>query len=164
MGYYYSTYFAYGVHVPQEQWRTSYVVEEGKRIDGVIAGLGLRTNGTKVAHLSAGPYDADMFFLIIDIDGLDSAVAPGTGCPEPGGPSFLELQALIATLAQFRVVGVDVMEVLPAVDCHDITAIAAAKLVRECALAFAARPLRHSPQLGRGSGGADGPTPAPERP
>jgi agmatinase len=80
-------------------------------------------------------------YLTIDIDGLDSAVAPGTGCPEPGGPSFLELQTLIATLARYQVVAVDIMEVLPAVDCNDITAIAAAKLVRETALAFGTRPL-----------------------
>jgi agmatinase len=83
-------------------------------------------------------------YLTIDIDGLDPACAPGTGCPEPGGATFAEVMGLIAALARCDVVGVDVMEVLPAVDTNDITSVAAAKLVREMALAFA----RRTPQRG----------------
>ncbi len=75
-------------------------------------------------------------YLTIDIDVLDPASAPGTGCPEPGGPSFAELMELLRALADCRVVGCDVMEVLPAVDSNDIASVAAAKLVRELALEF----------------------------
>jgi agmatinase len=76
-------------------------------------------------------------YLTIDIDVLDPSSAPGTGCPEPGGPTFAELWAFIASLHDLDVVAMDVMEVLPAADVNDITSIAAAKLVRDGALLFA---------------------------
>jgi agmatinase len=75
-------------------------------------------------------------YLSIDIDVLDPSCAPGTGCPEPGGVSFADLMGLIYSLRGLNVVGVDVVEVLPSVDVNDITSAAAAKIVRECALAF----------------------------
>lgn len=78
-------------------------------------------------------------YLTIDIDVLDPAYAPGTGCPEPGGPNFSELLDVLYALRASRVVAVDVMEVLPAADHGDITSVAAAKLVREAALLFGMR-------------------------
>ncbi len=78
-------------------------------------------------------------YLTIDIDVLDPAGAPGTGCPEPGGPSFVDLWAFICDLRDLNVVACDVMEVLPAADVNDITSIAAAKLIRDVALLFEAR-------------------------
>jgi agmatinase len=75
-------------------------------------------------------------YLSIDIDVLDPAHAPGTGCPEPGGVTFRELQAFLHGLAGLRVVAMDVMEVSPNLDGANITAAAAAKLVREAILLF----------------------------
>lgn len=75
-------------------------------------------------------------YLSIDIDVLDPSAAPGTGCPEPGGPTFVELQEFLYSLADLRVIGADIMEVLPACDPADITALAAAKLARELLLEF----------------------------
>jgi agmatinase len=78
-------------------------------------------------------------YLTIDIDVLDPSCAPGTGCPEPGGAQFSELVELVYSLRDMHVVAIDITEVLPSVDVNDITSVAAAKLVRECALAFAPR-------------------------
>lgn len=75
-------------------------------------------------------------YVSIDIDVLDPAHGPGTGCPEPGGVTFRELQAFVHGLARLRVVGLDLMEVSPQVDPSNITAAAAAKLVREAILLF----------------------------
>jgi agmatinase len=75
-------------------------------------------------------------YVSIDIDVLDPAHAPGTGCPEPGGVTFRELAAFVYGLAGLNVVGVDVMEVSPELDAANITAAAAAKLVREAVLLF----------------------------
>jgi len=75
-------------------------------------------------------------YVSIDIDVLDPAHAPGTGCPEPGGVTFRELAAFLHGLAGLRVVGLDVMEVSPQIDPANITAAAAAKLVREAILLF----------------------------
>jgi agmatinase len=75
-------------------------------------------------------------YLSIDIDVLDPAHAPGTGCPEPGGVTFRELAGFLHALEGLHVVGMDVMEVSPSLDPANITAAAAAKLVREAILLF----------------------------
>jgi agmatinase len=75
-------------------------------------------------------------YVSIDIDVLDPAHAPGTGCPEPGGVTFRELAAFLYSLEGLRVVALDVMEVAPNLDGANITAAAAAKLVREAILLF----------------------------
>jgi agmatinase len=75
-------------------------------------------------------------YVTIDIDVLDPSCAPGTGCPEPGGATFNELAAFLYSLQAFRVVGLDVVEVLPAADVNDVTSAAAAKLIREAVLLF----------------------------
>lgn len=73
-------------------------------------------------------------YLSVDIDVLDPAHAPGTGCPEPGGASFRELEDCLHGLADLRVVAVDVVEVAPRLDPSGATGVAAAKLVREAIL------------------------------
>ena len=77
-------------------------------------------------------------YVSIDIDVLDPAHAPGTGCPEPGGVTFRELATFLYDLEGLRVVALDVMEVSPNLDAANITAAAAAKLVREAILLFGA--------------------------
>jgi agmatinase len=75
-------------------------------------------------------------YLSIDIDVLDPAHAPGTGCPEPGGVTFRELAAFLYSLDGLNLRAMDVMEVAPLVDAPNITAAAAAKLIREAVLLF----------------------------
>jgi agmatinase len=75
-------------------------------------------------------------YVSIDIDVLDPAYAPGTGCPEPGGVTFRELAAFVYGLESLNVVALDVMEVAPSLEASNITAAAAAKLVREAILLF----------------------------
>ncbi len=77
-------------------------------------------------------------YVSIDIDVLDPAHAPGTGCPEPGGVTFRELAAFLYGLEGLNVVGLDVMEVSPNLEAANITAAAAAKLAREAILLFGA--------------------------
>jgi len=77
-------------------------------------------------------------YVSIDIDVLDPAHAPGTGCPEPGGVTFRELAAFLVSLEGLHVVALDVMEVSPNLDAANITAAAAAKLIREAILLFGA--------------------------
>jgi len=77
-------------------------------------------------------------YVSVDIDVLDPAHAPGTGCPEPGGVTFRELATFLYSLEGLRVVALDVMEVSPNLDAANITAAASAKLVREAILLFGA--------------------------
>jgi len=79
---------------------------------------------------------AQPVYLSIDIDVLDPGVAPGTGLPEPGGVSFRELADFFYALAPCNVVALDVVEVAPNLDPSEVTAAAAAKLVREGVLLF----------------------------
>jgi agmatinase len=75
-------------------------------------------------------------YLSVDIDVLDPAVAPGTGNPEPDGASYAELFAALRDLAGCQIVGMDVVEVAPALDPSGRTAVVAASLIREMVLLF----------------------------
>ena len=68
-------------------------------------------------------------YVSVDIDVLDPAHAPGTGTPEAGGLTSRELLALLRGLDGASVVGSDVVEVAPAYDHAEITAIAAAHVL-----------------------------------
>ena len=70
-------------------------------------------------------------YVSIDIDVLDPAHAPGTGTPEPGGLTSRELLATLRALDGVHLVGADVVEVAPAYDHAEITALAAATMVWE---------------------------------
>jgi agmatinase len=72
-------------------------------------------------------------FVTVDIDVLDPAYAPGTGTPEPGGMTTLELLwACREVASSVELVGADVVEVIPTeVGSADITALAADRIVRE---------------------------------
>ncbi|HYZ62312.1 MAG TPA: agmatinase [Acetobacteraceae bacterium] len=70
-------------------------------------------------------------YLSFDIDALDPAFAPGTGTPEIGGLASWQVQAVLRRLGGVRFVGMDVVEVAPAYDVAEITALAAATVVWE---------------------------------
>ncbi|WP_193043135.1 agmatinase [Mycolicibacterium baixiangningiae] len=70
-------------------------------------------------------------YVSVDIDVLDPAHAPGTGTPEAGGMSSRELLEVVRGLDAVNLVGVDVVEVSPAYDHAEITAIAAANVAWE---------------------------------
>jgi agmatinase len=70
-------------------------------------------------------------YLSFDIDALDPAFAPGTGTPEIGGLSSWQAQSILRRLSATRFVGMDVVEVAPAYDVSEITALAAATMAWE---------------------------------
>jgi agmatinase len=67
-------------------------------------------------------------YLSIDIDVLDPAFAPATGTPETAGLNSRELMRLIRSFDGVNLVGADIVEVAPAYDHAEITAVAAANL------------------------------------
>ncbi|WP_410982228.1 agmatinase [Bacillus cereus] len=70
-------------------------------------------------------------FVSFDIDFIDPAYAPGTGTPEIGGPTTIEAVELVQGLDGLHIVGFDLVEVLPAYDSGEITAIAASSIAYE---------------------------------
>ena len=65
----------------------------------------------------------DALYVSIDLDVLDSSIAPGHSLPEPGGLSYRQLRAILVEVARRgRVIGFDVVELNPARDPSGTTA------------------------------------------
>jgi len=69
-------------------------------------------------------------YVSLDLDVLDPAFAPGVSHPEPGGLSTRELLSMIQNLPT-PIVGADIVEYNPQRDPTGITAMLAAKLLKE---------------------------------
>jgi agmatinase len=68
-------------------------------------------------------------YLTIDLDGLDPAIMPGVGTPEPGGLGWYETLDLIRALCERKnVVACDVVELAP-IAGENVSEFAAAKLI-----------------------------------
>ncbi len=76
-------------------------------------------------------------YFTIDLDCLDPSAFPGTGTPEAGGVSFLELLDAIRTVAQANIVGADLNELAPMLDVSGVSTATACKVLRELLLAIA---------------------------
>ena len=94
-----------------------------------------------VVERAVGIVGAGPVFLSVDVDVLDPAFAPGTGTPEPGGMTSVDLLKAVRVVAErLDLVGADVVEVIPtAVGSADITALVAERIVREILTGIALR-------------------------
>ena len=68
-------------------------------------------------------------YLTFDIDAIDPGQAPGTGTPEIGGLFTWQVMSILRRLDGLGFLGMDVVEVAPAYDHAEITALAAATIV-----------------------------------
>lgn len=98
-----------GIHILDATW----VHRHGT--DAVIAEIE-RTVGHRPAYFT------------FDIDCLDPAFAPGTGTPVCGGLSTAQALAIIRGFTEVNLIGMDIVEVSPAYDHSQITALAAAHI------------------------------------
>lgn len=103
-------------HLSQQVERFGIEVHEMKDLD--IASIG-------------GDFEGSVF-VSIDMDVLDPAFAPGVSHHEPGGLSVRDVLTIIQRLPN-RIVGADIVEYNPARDINDMTAMVAAKLLKEIA-------------------------------
>lgn len=88
---------------------------EEMRIDEIVAAIKARVGDAKA-------------YVTFDIDCLDPAYAPGTGTPVAGGPSSAKMLGVLRKLGSLDIVGADIVEVAPAYDHADLTAIAGASV------------------------------------
>jgi agmatinase len=88
--------------------------------------------GLEYALLSIGDRP---IYLTMDLDVLDPSVFPGTGTPEAGGVSFLELLSAILKVAEHNIVGLDLLELSPIYDQSGASTAVALKVLRESLLA-----------------------------
>jgi len=70
-------------------------------------------------------------YISFDIDCLDPAFAPGTGTPVAGGLATWQALEILRGLGSLSLIGLDVVEVAPAYDHSEITAIAAATIAHD---------------------------------
>ena len=70
-------------------------------------------------------------YLTFDIDALDPAYAPGTGTPVCGGPTVAQVRKLLYLLRGINVVAADLVEVAPAYDPAETTALAASTVAQD---------------------------------
>jgi agmatinase len=80
-------------------------------------------------------------YLTVDVDVLDPAFVPGTGTPEPGGMTAVDLLLAVRTVAaELELVGADVVEVIPTtIGTNDYSALVAERVVREALTGVALR-------------------------
>lgn len=71
-------------------------------------------------------------YISIDMDGIDPSYAPGVSHRESGGLSPRQVINLIHSIQQ-KVVGADIVEYNPRCDISNMTAVVAAKLLKEIA-------------------------------
>jgi agmatinase len=83
-----------------------------------------------IARIHERVGDAKLY-VSFDVDFVDPAFAPGTGTPEIGGFTSREAQEFVRGLAGLDLVGCDVVEVYPAYDPAQITALLAANVAHE---------------------------------
>lgn len=88
-------------------------------------------------------------YISFDVDGLDPAFAPGTGTPVAGGLASWQALELIRGMGDLNLVGMDVVEVAPAYDHSEITAIAAATVAHDWLCLLAAKKGAKSVPVGR---------------
>lgn len=73
-------------------------------------------------------------YLTIDLDVLDPSVFPGTGTPEAGGVTFLQLLQAVETVSKLNIVALDMNELSPIYDQSGASTALACKLLREIIL------------------------------
>ena len=81
---------------------------------------------TKMLKKELAPFKS--VYLTIDMDVLDPAFAPAVQNPEPGGLETHMLIDIVCGLCDWRIIGLDVLEVTPVYD-RGISAVAAAKVI-----------------------------------
>ncbi len=114
-----------------------------------VARFGVEIVGMRDFAPAQVPQISGPLYISVDLDGLDPAFAPGVSHHEPGGLSVRQLLDVLARLEGAEVVGADVVELNPDRDLNGMTAVVAAKIVKELA-ALMTRPAFQRGPSGRG--------------
>ena len=75
-------------------------------------------------------------YFTVDLDCLDPSAFPGTGTPEAGGVTFIQLLSAIQTVCRCNIVGADINELAPMLDASGVSTATACKVLREFLLAL----------------------------
>lgn len=90
-----------------------------------------------LSEVVAGLKEAQVpVYFTIDLDCLDPSAFPGTGTPEAGGVSFMQLLEAILQVSELQIVGADINELAPMLDSSGVSTATACKALRELLLAL----------------------------
>jgi agmatinase len=107
----------------------------------VLDGPWVQQNGVEAVVAEARSKIGDNpVYVTFDIDCLDPSYAPGTGTPVCGGLTTYQAMAILRGLRGINIIGADVVEVAPAYDVGEITALAGANIASEMLCLYASRP------------------------
>ncbi len=81
-------------------------------------------------------------YFTLDLDVLDPSAFPGTGTPEAGGVSFLQLLDAILKVGELDIVGCDINELSPLLDASGASTAVALKVLRELLLKLEEKHIR----------------------
>ena len=87
--------------------------------------------GLDLVRKKLKPFGGRKTYFTLDIDVVDPAFAPGTGTPQVGGLSSVQILDLVRSLKGLNLVGCDLVEVSPPFDSAEITSLLAANLLFE---------------------------------
>ncbi|MHA2226234.1 MAG: agmatinase [Candidatus Hodarchaeales archaeon] len=116
-----------GAQNTEEGWTFSH--ESGMRVIFIeeFTKLGLEAVITEAQRVVGdGPT-----YVSFDVDSLDPVFAPGTGTPEVGGLTTIEVQSILRGLRGLDLIGADVVEVAPPFDDSGNTALVGATMMYE---------------------------------
>ena len=97
----------------------------------VITSEEFHEQGLPLVREKLKPVENRKVYLSLDIDVVDPAFAPGTGTPQVGGLSSVQILELVRALRGLNLVGCDLVEVSPQFDSAEITSLLAANLLFE---------------------------------
>jgi len=92
--------------------------------------FGVEVHGARRVPAIAGLKLEPPLYLSLDLDALDPSCAPGVAHPEPGGLTTREVISIIQDLP-CPLAGADIVELSPHRDFNGLTAMVAAKLLKE---------------------------------
>lgn len=81
-------------------------------------------------------------YFTLDLDVLDPSFFPGTGTPEAGGVTFLQLLDAILKVGELNIVGCDINELSPLLDASGASTAVALKVMRELLLKLEEKYIR----------------------
>lgn len=104
----------------EDEFAEKHTVQEKYNLDGL---------DNVIEQLKGRP-----IYVTLDLDVLDPAYFCGTGTPEPGGVSFMDLMNAVHKLNELTIVGADINELAPHYDQSGMSTITACKILRELVL------------------------------
>jgi agmatinase len=105
---------------------------------GIVTAEEVHQHGLTVVRKKLRAFQGRKTYVSLDIDVVDPAFAPGTGTPQVGGLSSVQILDLVRALVGLTVVGCDLVEVAPPYDSAEITSLLAANLLFEQLCLFCA--------------------------